>query len=1315
MNYKPKKILQFIIWKLAITILPIIIVIAALTVFLIKHSSDSRLKTIKETERNNITLQAELLEHDFSVPIEDIKYLIEQPAVREVIDSNFNNKAITKAERMLLAFSKWRSRYDQIRIIDSSGKEILRINFTEGFPTVVAKSKLQNKGNREYVRRTLKLRKGNIYISAIDYNIEYGQIEKPEKEVVRFASPIFNSKGDVKSIFIINYYADRILEYIRDISLHSNGVIYLVDSQLKPFLTIKTNKTNNNHLKTVILNNNQNSINVSESIRKAILANEEGQFLIEGNLVTFKKIGIFNNVTRNKALVFSGNSWKLISYVKRETIESSLYDFKIRILVTFFILSLIIIIGGVVIILLQHRSKQASDLLIENRIRFKQLIQTMDEGVILFDRQGFVIFTNKKFSEITGYDYAELIGKHLVNLPIKENRYRLFLKWKKEFQAGEIQPREMTVERSNGSMTLIAIKPSIITDEAGKILGFMGIVKDITKQKAMEEKLHEESQFFQLNPAVLLRANSDGKITFCNPKARSFFGENPVGKKINALTQSKIADDIKKLPPGKSFQFEIQKGNATNLFTVTKNQKGDSTYFYGSDITRLKEANREKLRLLQAVEQSESTIIITDQDQKIIFANKSLEKISGYKLVEVMGKTPSIFRSGLTPKKTYESLDAAIRAGKTWKGEFINRKKDGSLYWEHAVITPVTNDRGEIINFVAVKDDVTNQKEMEIKLKEAKEEAEKANRLKSAFLANMSHEIRTPMNAIIGYTDLLLEKERNTEKRDFLNIIKESGNTLLNLINDILDLSKIEADRMEINSKPFSVIHVLDHIVSMFKYRIEEKGLKLIVDIDKSIPKNIYGDELRFSQIIINFMSNALKFTEKGSITLSAKYKKKKLLVSVSDTGIGIKKEDQKIIFDPFSQLNTTMNKTVNGTGLGLAISKKLAKLMHGNITLKSTFGEGSTFTLNLPIHIANVESEETITEGNKTGLLNMKENSHTSAESEIEKYVGLADKWMRKFEDQEEIIDVLKMGIKKLPRIYKRLEDAVLKQDKEGIRFIAHELKGMSGNLKMDEVYEISKRIEEESNKNECNISTVRNLLVDLKSIIFSIPADFLNNKGGNKGHNLPNVDFKILLAEDNHINQELMKKILEMMHLSCDVAENGEQVLQMLDKEKYDLLLMDIQMPKLDGTQALKKIRKDHRLKGLHIIALTANALKGDAEKYRKMGFDDYVSKPINIPDFKEKLCRLIIAKSESELKPKKRPKLKKHEIEKLRKMAEIIKENLSIFNYDALINLSNEMESLSHETVFRELSNEVRVAANSFNDRMLLDILNKILDLV
>ncbi len=981
-----------------------------------------------------------------------------------------------------------------------------------------------------------------------------------------------------------------------------------------------------------------------------------------------------------------------------------------------FIVSSILILAAILISItfsyLTAKHKQTSEILTENKIRFRQLIETMDEGIMISDRNGKIIFVNERLCEITGYPREEIVGHRFVDLSPIENRYRLFYKWKKEIDHGKASSTEAIVRKKSGEKLVLAITPSLLTNAKGDFNGLIALARDITDQKALEKRLYEESQFFQNDPAVLFRTNANGVINMYNRAAFSFFETDIKGKYIQQLINVPIEKSIKNIQPGGSFQFETSKKKITILFTVTKSETGDSLYFYGSNVTTLKEANREILKFMEALEQSDSVIIITDPKERIVFVNRAMENYAGYKPEEIIGKTPRIFKSGLVSEETYRELKQAIYNGKKWEGEFINKKKDGTLFWEYAIITPVIDNKGQIINFVAVKNDITKQKEIETKHKKAIKEAEKANRLKSIFLANMSHEIRTPMNAIIGYTDLLLEDETDSKKKQYLEIIKQSGTTLLNLINDILDFSKIEADRMELNPEPFSILKVADHMKSMFKQKVEEKGLEFRVNIESGTPPILYGDENRISQIIINFLSNAIKFTDRGFITLSIGYKNDKLKVSVQDTGIGISKENQEKIFSPFTQAPTSVKRPIAGTGLGLAISKKLATLMGGKIYLESTPDKGSTFTLEIPLK--PISESDKIPYFRDLALKNptQKRDKDLTGDKMIQK-------WISNLSEETEIREILLIGIKKLPLMLKDLEFALSNNDIKTIQFVAHEIKGMSGNLKMTEIFEVTTAINEEANKPNPNKEKINDLLLNLKEIIENIPSKYFRDETiENTAKTYVDTHTKILLAEDNPINRKLIETVLKKVNLSCDVATDGKEALTKLINNNYDIVLMDIQMPKLDGPQVLAESRKRKDLSNSYIIALTAHAIKGDREKYLSTGFDDYISKPIDIKQFTDKITTIITTlKSKKVNAQNVQPisQINQTDQKRLKEIIEELEQNRKIFNPQSILKIAEKIKKLESVTMLQDISLSLSSAARSFDDSELEHIIEKLKSLL
>lgn len=516
------------------------------------------------------------------------------------------------------------------------------------------------------------------------------------------------------------------------------------------------------------------------------------------------------------------------------------------------------------------------------------------------------------------------------------------------------------------------------------------------------------------------------------------------------------------------------------------------------DITERRE-NEEELRILtQAVEQSSSTVVITNSKGTIEYVNPKFTEITGYSRKEALGENPRILKSGLQADEIYRELWDNISRGQEWRGELCNIKKNGELYWEYVSISPVKNKKGEITHYIGVKEDITGRKKMEKQLRKAKQEAEVANKAKSQFLAQMSHEIRTPMNGILGMTDLLLDMEQGNKTKRYLKMISNSANMLLSIINDILDFSKIEAGKLQLEKTSFDLKQLISQILDTFIYKAKEKNIELKYHIDPQINTFIIGDPGRLQQILINLIGNALKFTDRGKIMVEIEKVSKdieiqKLKFSVIDTGIGIPEKEQEKLFKSFSQLNNNQYQK-KGTGLGLAICQRLVELMEGEIGVNSTPGQGSTFYFTIPFKISNRKS-----------------------------------------------ID-----------------------------------KSLSASTK--------------NNKQQLNLKK------DLKS-------------------HSKNNSLNILLVEDNKVNQELAIAILTKKGWKVDPVSNGQQAIEYFKENNYDLVLMDIQMPDIDGFEVTNQIRNIEKKPNIHtpIIAMTAYAMAEDKERCLKAGMDGFISKPI------------------------------------------------------------------------------------------------------
>ncbi|MDZ4183035.1 MAG: ATP-binding protein, partial [Candidatus Cloacimonadaceae bacterium] len=365
-----------------------------------------------------------------------------------------------------------------------------------------------------------------------------------------------------------------------------------------------------------------------------------------------------------------------------------------------------------------------------------------------------------------------------------------------------------------------------------------------------------------------------------------------------------------------------------------------------------KKSTEQILKLSRAVEQSPVLIMITDLDGSINYVNDFFSSITGYAKSEVIGKKPSILKSGETPHDVYETLWQTITSGNTWNGELHNRKANGELFWEYASITPVTDNEGRIINYLGVKEDITLRKQMTEELILARKKAEDMNRLKSAFLANMSHELRTPLVGILGYSELLSNMIPDDEQKDMAKTINSSGKRLLSTLNLILDLSRIEANRQDIHMSSFDLNDFVHDKVNLFKAAALRKGLQLIFNpLDETI--NLNSDPQLLEHVLNDLINNAIKFTEQGSVTVSVGLEQDvescNALIRVSDTGIGIPHDRLEVIFDGFRQVSEGYDRSFNGTGLGLTISKRYTELLGGSLTVQSEIGVGSTFTVCFP------------------------------------------------------------------------------------------------------------------------------------------------------------------------------------------------------------------------------------------------------------------------------------------------------------------------------------------------------------------------------
>ncbi|MBF0151798.1 MAG: response regulator [Magnetococcales bacterium] len=818
--------------------------------------------------------------------------------------------------------------------------------------------------------------------------------------------------------------------------------------------------------------------------------------------------------------------------------------------------------------------------------RFRSLVQTIPDIVYKIDSEGKFTFLNKSVERL-GYHQSDLIGKHfseiIYSADIQDASLQKVLE--KIGRGTENPGQKVFDERRSGVRMTVGLEIRLKTKT--------GHADSIYELKNIEERV------------VNVEVNSTG-----------LYGE--VGNETSYRSRQYV-------------------GTVGVIRDITDRQKAQNAFM------------EERKLLRELIDAVPLPIFFIEPHGKLVFSNVAFQKFIHVNTDQLDGVALSgLFSAADRPEMEalIDNLMNDVGIDRIHKNMDL-QSSDGQVHAMEIILLEFQRHDQEAPSIIGVMVDVSEQKAFAAKLIHARQQAEEmaqkaalASQAKGNFLANMSHEIRTPLNAVIGLTHLCLRTELTPKQKDYLSKISTSANALLSLINDILDFSKIEAGKMDIESAAFSLNETFDGIVAMFSSKIQEKELEFLIDVDPDVPMTIEGDSHRLGQVLINLVSNAIKFTQAGEVSihvtvLKAEKNEARLQFTVVDSGIGMTPDQMSILFQEFTQADSSTNRKYGGTGLGLAISKRLVHLMGGEIRVESQPGKGSRFIFTSRFNVVDVPTRELLIPSEdvcnlKILIVDDNESSRIVQTKYLEALGWKPEATESGFTAVEAFKKALNEG---------KSYDLILMDWKmAGMNGIeaARAIKDIAGGIPV-KIIMYTAYGQEEVLVNDQAETLIDGYIMKPATIIpmfNSIMAAFGHvswpsmQYQGERRENLSGM--KILLAEDNEINQQVAYELLAQMGVHVVIANNGREAVEMVGKELFDGVLMDVQMPEMDGYEASRRLRKLVDGERLPIIAMTANAMVGDREKCLEAGMNDHVAKPVVPQDLYRALVHWVKGRS-------------------------------------------------------------------------------------
>ena len=920
--------------------------------------------------------------------------------------------------------------------------------------------------------------------------------------------------------------------------------------------------------------------------------------------------------------------------------------------------------------------RRAEESLRQSEEKYRSLVANIPDVIWSGDAEGKTVFVSAKIEAIYGYTPEEICQTgvwferiHPDDAPKAHAAYERLL------SRGEVFETEYRIQRKDGQWIWLYARAVSRYEKDGKRY-IDGIASDITERKhalqALEESERKYRSLVTHIPDIIWSVAADGRVDFISSNAErilSFTPEDAYRLGGQVWFDSIHPEDgprVKKafealFKAGRPYDVECRRKGRDGEWvwvhdrSVATHERDGMLYADGlvTDITERKKTeeslrtSEQRYRLL--FDRNMAGVLRGSLEGQVLECNEAFAKILGYESARQV--------LALSTVDLYYSTEehVALVQGLNEKKAITNhemrfRRSNGSPVWAIANIILVEGDNRQNASIVATIVDITDRKSAEEDLRKAKEAAEAASRAKSDFLANMSHEIRTPMNGVIGMTELVLDTELTIEQRDYLNTVKSSANSLLNIINDILDFSKIEARKLDLECVTFDLRAAIDTAMKGLGIRVGKKKLELACHIAPDVPSEVIGDPGRLRQILLNLVDNAIKFTRAGEVLvrvgkLSETDGQIVVHFSISDTGIGIPPEKREAIFRAFEQADNSFTRRFGGTGLGLAIASQLVTMMGGQMHLESEVGKGTTFyfTVRLTVGTPVEQAKQTRIAGLR-GMPVLVVDDNATSRTILGKTLNnwrmkpvLACGGLSAMESLQRACE----AARPFPLVI--IDSQMPKMDGFALLEQIRQDAGMAGSIIM--MLPSSGQAGDATSCYAMGASACLFKPITETELLDAIARVLdMGSPTPQEARAIPQRSLaaerraRVLVVEDNPVNQHVALRVVEKQGYSPRAVGNGREALALLAKEHFDLVLMDIQMPEMDGIEATIAIRREERGTSRHvpIIAMTAHAMQGDRNRCLEAGMDDYISKPINVHDLAAALDRLLAREPERNLSP-------------------------------------------------------------------------------